>query len=254
MLKNFSVSLRLFLLVICISLVSVFVGVMGLRGMTQAIASFDFVNKDHLVHLRDLKIISDQYTLNIIDSTMKVRSRQLPWAEAQKRLEQARQTVKDKWAAHPTDDFVGEEKKLVDKIEASFDKVNGLLDQLSTIYKDEEREDLGKFTDRQLYPAVEELTELLSEFMEAQLTEANNEFMTAQESYEFNRNLTIGLIVIGLLGGCCWLPRSFAQSPSPCLKFKKPSAPLRNQAIFLCASTCRKKMKWARPQRPSTAC
>lgn len=169
--------------------------------MTQAIASFDFVNTDHLVHLRDLKIISDQYTLNIIDSTMKVRSRQLPWAEAQKRLEQARQTVKDKWAAHPTDDFVGEEKKLVDKIEASFDKVNGLLDQLSTIYKDEEREDLGKFTDRQLYPAVEELTELLSEFMEAQLTEANNEFMTAQESYEFNRNLTIGLIVIGLLGG-----------------------------------------------------
>lgn len=73
MLKNLSVSLRLFLLVICISLVSVVVGVVGLRGMTQAIASFNFVNTDHLVHLRDLKIISDQYTLHVLDGAMKVR-------------------------------------------------------------------------------------------------------------------------------------------------------------------------------------
>ncbi len=74
MFKNFSVSVRLLMLVICISLVSVVVGFMGLRGMTQAIASFNFVNTDHLVHLRDLKIISDQYSLNIVDATHKVRS------------------------------------------------------------------------------------------------------------------------------------------------------------------------------------
>jgi methyl-accepting chemotaxis protein len=116
MLKNFSVSLRLFLLVICISLVLVVVGLVGLRGMNQAIATFSFVNTDHLVHLRDLKIISDQYTLNVIDGTMKVRSRQMTWADAQTRLAEARKIVKEKWAAHPTDDFVGEEKKLVGKI------------------------------------------------------------------------------------------------------------------------------------------
>lgn len=201
MLKNFSVSLRLYLLVICISMVSVLVGVVGLRGMTQAIASFNFVNTDHLVHLRDLKIISDQYSLNIIETTMKVRSSQMSGADAQKRLGEARQTVKEKWAAHPTDDFVGEEKKLVAKIEASFDKVNAQLDQLNALYKNEERDNLGQFTDGQLYPALEELIELLSEFMEAQLIEANNEFVAAEDAYEFNRNLTIGMVLAGLLGG-----------------------------------------------------
>jgi hypothetical protein len=153
-LKNLSVSLRLFLLVLCISLVSVVVGVVGLRGMTQAIASFKFVNTDHLVHLHDLKIISDQYTLHVIDGTMKVRSNQMTWEAARKNLATARQTVKDKWAAHPTDDFVGEEKKLVTKIEASFDKVNTLLDQLDALYKKEDRDDVATFTDKQLFSAV----------------------------------------------------------------------------------------------------
>ena len=112
MLKNLPVSLRLFLLVISISMASVVVGVVGLGGMTQAIASFKFVNTDHLVHLHDLKIISDQYTLHVIDGTIKVRSGQMSWEAARKHLANSRQTVKDKWAAHPTEDFVGEEKKL----------------------------------------------------------------------------------------------------------------------------------------------
>jgi methyl-accepting chemotaxis protein len=211
MLKNLSVSLRLFLLAICISLVSVVVGVVGLRGMTQAIASFKFVNTDHLVHLHDLKIISDQYTLHVIDGTMKVRSGQMSWEAAQKDLATARQTVKDKWAAHPTDDFVGEEKKLVNKIEASFDRVNTLLDQLDALYKKEDRDDLASFTDKQLFLAVEALISDLSEFIEAQLTEANSEYLLAEEAYEFNRNLTIGLIVAGLLGGL-WLALSIIRS------------------------------------------
>ena len=211
MLKNLSVSLRLFLLAICISLVSVVVGVVGLRGMTQAIASFKFVNTDHLVHLHDLKIISDQYTLHVIDGTMKVRSGQMSWEAARKDLANARETVKEKWAAHPTDDFVGEEKKLVTKIEASFDNVNTLLDQLDALYKKEDRDDLASFTDKQLFLAVEALISDLSEFIEAQLTEANNEFVLAEEAYEFNRNLTIGLILAGLLGGL-WLALSIIRS------------------------------------------
>ena len=150
MFKNFSVSVRLLVLVICISLVSLVVGLIGLNGMTQAIASFKFVNSDHLVHLRDLKIISDQYTLNVIDTTIKVRSKQMSWADAQTRLANARQTVKDKWAAHPTDDFVGEEKKLVTSIEAGFEKLEVQLNALQSLLENKDREELAEFSEKQL--------------------------------------------------------------------------------------------------------
>jgi len=58
MFRNLSVSNRLMWLVVSIGMVSIVVSLMGLRGMNQAIGSFNFVNSDHL---RDLKIISDQY-------------------------------------------------------------------------------------------------------------------------------------------------------------------------------------------------
>ena len=211
MFKNFSVSVRLLMLVICISLVSVVVAFMGLRGMTQAIASFNFVNTDHLVHLRDLKIISDQYSLNIVDATHKVRSGQLSWADAQKKLAQARITVKEKWAAHPTDDFVGEELKLVTSIEEAFAKLEEPLNKLQKLFEKEDQEALTEFVEKELYADIDTVVEQLSLFIDAQLVEANSEFEAAEATFEFNRNLTIGIVLAGLLGGL-WLAVSIIRS------------------------------------------
>lgn len=199
------------MLVFCISLVSVLVAVMGLRGMTQAIATFNFVNTDHLVHLRDLKIISDQYTLNIADTTHKVRAGQMSWADAQKKLAQARLTVKEKWAAHPTDDFVGEELKLVTDIEAAFAKLEEPLNKLQTLLEKEDADALEDFLEKDFYAHIDTVVEHLSLFIEAQLTEANSEFEGAEATFELNRNLTIGVVVAGLLGGL-WLALSIIRS------------------------------------------
>ncbi|MEY3613298.1 MAG: Methyl-accepting chemotaxis protein PctC [Pseudomonadota bacterium] len=211
MFKNSSVSFRLLMLVVCISLVSVVVGFMGLRGMTQAIATFNFVNTDHLVHLRDLKIISDQYTLNIADTTHKVRAGQISMADAHKKLAQARSTVKEKWAAHPTDDFVGEELKLVTSIEAAFVTLEEPLNKLQALLDKEDREGLNQFLETGFYAHIDTVVEQLSLFIEAQLTEANSEFESAQATFELNRNLTIGIVIAGLLGGL-WLALSIIRS------------------------------------------
>jgi methyl-accepting chemotaxis protein len=209
--KNFSVSVRLLFLVVSISLVSVLVGLMGLSGMTQAIGSFRFVNTDHLVHLHDLKIISDQYALVIVDSTHKVRSGQISWTDAQKKLADARQTIKDKWAAHPTDDFVGEEKKLVSGIEQAFAKLDVQFAQLQLLLEKEDRVGLTQFVDQTLYPEIDIVLDQLSLFIEAQLTEANNEFVAAEANYEHNKNMTIGMVLVGLLAGL-WLSYAIIQS------------------------------------------
>ena len=77
MFKNLSVSMRLSILVGLLSLFAVLIGASGLRGMTNAIDTFKFVNEEHLVHLRDLKIISDMYAVNIVDTAHKIRNKNL---------------------------------------------------------------------------------------------------------------------------------------------------------------------------------
>jgi methyl-accepting chemotaxis protein len=179
--------------------------------MTQAIASFNFVNTDHLVHLRDLKIISDQYSLNIVDATHKLRAGQLSWVDAQKKLAQARLTVKEKWAAHPTDDFVGEELKLVTNIEAAFAKLEEPLNKLQGLFEKEDTESLAAFVEKELYEDIDNVLEQLSMFIDAQLVEANSEFEAAEANFEFNRNLTVGIVLAGLLGSL-WLALSIIRS------------------------------------------
>lgn len=225
----------------------------GLRGMTQAIASFNFVNTDHLVHLRDLKIISDQYSLNIVDATHKVRSGQLSWADAQKKLAQARSTVKEKWAAHPTDDFVGEELKLVTSIEEAFAKLEEPLNKLQKLFEKENQEALSEFVEKELYEDIDTVVEQLSLFIDAQLVEANSEFEAAEATFEFNRNLTIAIVLAGLLGGL-WLALSIIRSiTQPLAQVQKWWATLKKRATSPCALMFNKAMKSAARPTPSTA-
>ena len=63
--KNLSVNLRLFLLVALLSSVSILVGLMGLRGMSESVAGLRTVYEDRVVPLRDLKVIADLYAVNI---------------------------------------------------------------------------------------------------------------------------------------------------------------------------------------------
>lgn len=67
MLNNTSVNTRLIGLVLFLSLISIVVGVMGLRGMASTVAGLQTVYDDRVVPLRDLKVIADMFAVNIVD-------------------------------------------------------------------------------------------------------------------------------------------------------------------------------------------
>lgn len=201
MLKNLTVSMRLMVLVVLSSLITVVVSVSGLRGMTLAIDSFRFVNTDHLVHLHDLKVMTDMYSQNIVDVSHKVYNESMTWEEGRKKLADARVMIKKKWEAHPADDLVGEEKALVQGLEEAFARSQPELDKLQRILEKEEFKPLGKFIDRSLYPTVDPIIAQLDKFIEVQLTEADGEYQMAAETFGNNRILGIVLTVGGLLVG-----------------------------------------------------
>ncbi|MEY2776283.1 MAG: Methyl-accepting chemotaxis protein PctC, partial [Pseudomonadota bacterium] len=198
MFKNLAVSLRLSILVAILSVFAVLIGISGLRGMTHAIDTFKFVNEEHLVHLRDLKVIADMYAVNIVDTAHKVRNKNLSWEEGRKNLAQARKTIKERWEAHPPEEAVGEEKALVERINKMLAGVDKEVDVLEKIFADENMDQLSQFTIDRLYPAIDPISEQFGEYIDIQLREANKEFLGAQSSYNFNEWLTIALILAGL--------------------------------------------------------
>ena len=201
--KNLSVRVRLFGLVIFLSLISVVVGLVGLSGMSTTVAGLQTVYEDRVVPLRDLKVIADMYAVNIVDTSHKVRNGNMTWQEARQSLAEAETTINAKWKAYKATFLVEQEKKLVAEIEPMLVQTQGHLDQLRAILKREDPQAIAEFTKGPLYPAIDPISGKFSELIELQLSVAKDEYTESQAAYETSRWTSLILLaggtVLGLL-------------------------------------------------------
>ena len=203
MLNNTSVNTRLIGLVLFLSLISIVVGVMGLRGMSTTVAGLQTVYDDRVVPLRDLKVIADMYAVNIVDASHKVRNGNFTWEEGRKNVSEAQKVIDEKWKAYLGTVLVEQETQLVKEIEPMMVSTNKLLDELMEILKKEDAEGIAAFTKGPMYPAIDPISGKFSDLIEVQLSVAKQEYLAGKDGYELARNvslvLLIGGIAIGLL-------------------------------------------------------
>ena len=203
MLNNTSVNTRLIGLVLFLSLISIVVGVMGLRGMSATVAGLQTVYDDRVVPLRDLKVIADMYAVNIVDASHKVRNGNFTWEEGRKNVSEAQKVIDEKWKAYLGTVLVEQETQLVKEIEPMMVSTNKLLDELMEILKKEDAEGIAAFTKGPMYPAIDPISGKFSDLIEVQLSVAKQEYLAGKDGYELARNvslvLLIGGITIGLL-------------------------------------------------------
>ena len=201
LMNQLSVNIRLFLLVGLLSLVSVIVGLMGLRGMSETVGGLRTVYEDRVVPLRDLKVIADLYAVNIVDMTHKVRNGNIEWAEARKNLQEARQGIDKTWSAYKATYLVEEEKKLVATIEPMLAEAEGTIKELHTILENEDMKAITRFTIDTLYPVIDPISTKFSELIEVQLNVAKAEYTSSSAQYEQSRLISITLLAVGILAG-----------------------------------------------------
>jgi methyl-accepting chemotaxis protein len=210
-LNNTSVNTRLMGLVLFLSLISIVVGVMGLRGMASTVAGLQTVYDDRVVPLRDLKVIADMYAVNIVDASHKVRNGNFTWEEGRKNVTEAQKVIDEKWTAYKGTVLVEAETKLVAEIEPMMESTNKQIEDLLNIMKKEDAEAIAAYTRGPLYPAIDPISGKFSELIEVQLTVAKEEYLSGKEGYNFARSVSIillvGGIVLGLLSAL-WIVRS----------------------------------------------
>ena len=211
MLNNTSVNTRLIGLVLFLSLISIVVGVMGLRGMASTVAGLQTVYDDRVVPLRDLKVIADMYAVNIVDASHKVRNGNFTWEEGRKNVSEAQKVIDEKWKAYKGTVLVEAETKLVGEIEPMMETTNKQIDDLMAIMTKEDAEAIAAYTRGPLYPAIDPISGKFSELIEVQLTVAKEEYVTSKGDYNLARTFSIILLVGGIALGllaALWIVRS----------------------------------------------
>jgi len=197
--KHLSVGIRLFILVGLLSLVSIVIGVTGLRSMSASVEGLRTVYVDRVVPLRELKVIDDFYAVNIVDMTHKVHNGNIGWAEAKKTLQDARLGIKTKWATYKLSALVEKEKKLVSEMEPMLAVAESTLNQLQGILENEDTKGLRHFAVEVLYQSIDPISAKFSELIEVQLDVAKSEYTQSIAQYEQTKTISLAVLTAGIL-------------------------------------------------------
>lgn len=154
---------------------------------------------DSLRGLRRIKMVSDAYGLDVVDTTFRVRNDLVPWREGVATVDEARRRIDESWAVlaqlprTPEEDVhfraAGEARVAADAAAA----------ELRAILVREDIDALGRFADTRLYPAIDPVTERLKLLSELALVEADSVVRDDIVRSRRTSFLRIGLSALALL-------------------------------------------------------
>ena len=196
---NLSIKARVGGVIGVMGLAMLAIGAIGLNGMRSANDSLKTVYEDRVMPLEQLKVVSDMYAVNIVDTAHKTRNGNLSWAEGLKNVQVAQKTLADKWRAYTSTYLVEEEKKLIAEIEPLMKNADASVETLKGIMRRQDAKALAEYTIGELYPKIDPVTDKISALVDLQLKVAKAEFDGAQERFGTVLIASIVSMTVGVL-------------------------------------------------------
>ncbi|WP_271468654.1 methyl-accepting chemotaxis protein [Acidovorax sp. GBBC 3334] len=194
------ISTKMLLLLVSLCLCMAAVGTLGLVGMRMAKDGLDSVYRDRVVPLKQIKMVSDAYAVDIVDTAHKVRDGALTPAQAEQSVLKARERIEAQWKAYLATDLVEAEKALVAAFVPLRARADQATDRLLALVRAGDLEGVRAFAAREMYPAMDPLQEVLGQLIELQLTETQKQYEASEVLYHRNLWIEIGLVIACVLG------------------------------------------------------
>ena len=194
-----NVGTKLFGIVVLLTLEVISVACLGLYAAKISNDGLDSVYIDNMVPLQIIKVVSDMYAVNIVDTIHKTRDGAINWNEARENVSNVQKTIVTKWNdyLHTYHDSV--EYELLVETAPIMKIADESIAKLKGILVNENREELAQFAATELYPAIDPLSQKLSALLELQLVQAKQQYQKSQYYYHKGILLSVALIIAGLL-------------------------------------------------------
>ncbi len=171
---------------------------MGVNGLNDGKNAVKTLYNDRVVPLEQLKVVADMYAVNIVDTSHKVRNGNMTWDEGYTNVQKALQEVDKQWKAYTSTYLVEEEKQLVKEIEPLFSKATFASNQLQEILQNHDQERLVAFTVQTLYPAIDPVSEKITDLINLQLKVSSEINQHAEERYQTLLTILLSISLVGL--------------------------------------------------------
>jgi methyl-accepting chemotaxis protein len=201
MAKQQSMKIRTKLGIILIGLAAV-IAVMAAAGwiaLSLNNESLRTVHDDRVIPLKQLKIVSDMYAVNMVDTAHKVRNGGLSWEDGSKALATATTEIDRQWKDYTATYLTPEEAGLVKDAQSLMAKADAASARLKTLFAAKDKAGLDEFVIKELYPSIDPVTGKIGDIVDLQLRIATEEFEKGEHVAGMSKILLSVLIGLGLI-------------------------------------------------------
>ncbi len=199
LLKRLTIKQQLTATLCLLIVMTVMVGGFGLNGMRESEQAMQSIYIDRLEPLERLKVVSDMYAVNIVDTAHKTRNGNLNWADGKKNVEEAASRLHKSWKEYTATYLVEDERKLIAEAETLLKVADIATDKLKGIIERKDAAAIAAFTISELYPAIDPVTGKISDLVDLQLRVAKSELEGARSHSRQMLLMTIASILAAVV-------------------------------------------------------
>ena len=199
MLDNLKTKIKLSLLTL-VALVGLLVlGIEGILQLKTVNHGLDTVYNDRVIPLEQLKIIADEYAVNIVDTTHQTRNGNFDFEKCILNINTAENKIKTQWDAYMATTLTVEEAALAKDAQKLMLEGNKIAQKIKDACKNKDSNLITKITIEELYPKIDPIGEKISALISLQLEVAKKETQIAFEIYETSKITTITTISLSFI-------------------------------------------------------
>ncbi|RXJ99876.1 chemotaxis protein [Arcobacter sp. CECT 8989] len=197
--NNLSTKIKLSILAVIALVGLMILGVMSIVQLKKVNAGLETVYNDRVVPLEQLKIIADEYAVNIVDTTHQVRNNNISFEKCIANISSAEKKIQTQWQSYISTTLTKEEQKLATEAERLMKIGTEVAEKIKEACKNKDLEVIAAITIQELYPKIDPIGEKISALIALQLEVAKQETDLAFEIYNTSKIMTISTIIIALI-------------------------------------------------------
>lgn len=170
----------------------------------QSHEAFKNTYNDRILPLTQLKIVSDMYAVNIVDTAHKVSLNSISFERGVESLNTARKHSDEAWDAYSATSLTPEEKTIVTHINGIETQAHSVIEQLKTAMLNKDMDSVNRIRTTLLYSSIDPITDNIGKLMDIQLKESEHNLQYASTQYD-NAQYLFAIIMGIALVGSAWL-------------------------------------------------
>jgi len=168
-------------------------------ALSRSVEALSGMYGGNVVPLRDLKVISDKFAVDVVDATHKTRNGNITPAQGVKSMSAALAEIDRLWPKYAVSVVEPAEKALVLEVEPALKIARKATLKAIELAEKNDLAGLAAFTTADLYPAIDPCTDIISKLIDLQLDQSRARFEATERADSSAKKLLIVVSLIAII-------------------------------------------------------